>query len=313
MTLDPSTGERNLRLRPQAGLGLRAFAAHGRDLWVLASRTGQLVHLDARSGRRIGDPVPLPGTASAVAATADAVYVAVTQPELDPGDQILVIDPGTGETRQSIDVPRDGVRRLVLARGRLWLLASNPAEVIGLDPSDPARPRHVRLNADHATDLAVGAGYLWATLSDADKLSRISFDGELADFPTGRGPSGIAVRKGVVWVANRTDSTLMPIDVRTGERGREEDPDQAESVRRRGVRRRDLGDHARPGPDRPRHRSRRLTTPVRSACSARLARFWFCGRSSTPKALNSARRLLLTASTLTTSSSAICWLVAGVE
>ncbi len=215
-TLDPSTGKRNMRLRPQTGLGLRAFAVDGRDLWVLASRAGQLVHLDARSGRRIGDPVPLPGTASAVAATADAVYVAVTQPELDPGDQILVIDPRTGETRRSIDV-RDGVRRLVLAGGRLWLLASNPAEVVGIDLSDPGRQRHVRLNADHSTDLAVGAGYLWATLSDADKLSRISFDGgSSADFPTGRGPSGIAVRKGTVWVANRTDSTLTRIDVRTG-------------------------------------------------------------------------------------------------
>jgi len=161
--------------------------------------------------------VPLPGTASAVAATADAVYVAVTQPELDPGDQILVIDPGTGDTRQSIHVRRDGVRRLVFARGRLWLLASNQAEIIKIDPTDPSRQPKVRLNADHATDLAVGAGYLWATLSDSDKLSRIGFDGELTDFPTGRGPSGIAVRKGVVWVANRTDSTLMPIDARTGE------------------------------------------------------------------------------------------------
>ena len=217
VTLDPSTGKRNPRLRPPAGLGLRGFAVAGRDLWVLASRTGQLVHLDARSGERIGDPVPLPGTASAVAATADAVYVAVTQPEFDPGDQILVIDPKTGETRESITVRRDGVRRLVLARGRLWLLASNPAEIIRIDPSDPSRQPIVRLNADHATDLAVGAGYLWATLADADKLSRIGFDRERTDFPTGRGPSGIAVRKGVVWVANSIDSTLTPIDVRTGD------------------------------------------------------------------------------------------------
>jgi hypothetical protein len=47
-------------------------------------------------------------------------------------------------------------------------------------------------------------------------------------------------------------------------------------------------------------------TPLRSACSARLARFWFCGRSSTPKTSNSARSVLLTASTLMNSSSAIC-------
>ena len=45
------------------------------------------------------------------------------------------------------------------------------------------------------------------------------------------------------------------------------------------------------------------------SCSARIAstdRFWFCGRSSRPKAPNSARRCALTASTERKSSSAIC-------
>src|SRR6185436_8766311 len=88
---------------------------------------------------------------------------------------------------------------------RLWLLASNPAEVVGIDLSDPGNQRHIRLNADHSTDLAVGAGYLWVTLSDADRLSRITLDGGArTDYPTG--------------------STLTRINVRTGRAAKKEIP-----------------------------------------------------------------------------------------
>ena len=63
------------------------------------------------------------------------------------------------------------------------------------------------------------------TLSDADRLSRITLDGGArADFPTGRGPAGIAVRKGTVWVANQTGSTLTRINVRTGRAAKKEIP-----------------------------------------------------------------------------------------
>ena len=113
---------------------------------------------------------------------------------------------------------RDGVRRLVFARGRLWLLASNPAEIIGIDLTDPVQTSAASGSTPTTPPTSRSArATCGRRLSDSDKLSRISFDGELADFPTGRGPSGIAVRKGVVWVANRTDSTLMRIDARTGE------------------------------------------------------------------------------------------------
>jgi streptogramin lyase len=212
-TLDPATGDRT-RPRPEIGVGLLGLAASGHDLWALAARDRQLVHLDARSGRRIGAPIPLPGTSSAVAATKDAVYVAVTQPLLDPGDQILVIDPRTGAIRQTIET-RDGVRRLEVFRGRLWVLASNRAELIGIDLDEPSHRRHVPLDSSTSVDLAVGAGDLWVSLSDSDQLARIDpRGGKPSTFATGRGPAGIQVRKGIVWVANRAESTLTRIDIR---------------------------------------------------------------------------------------------------
>jgi len=214
-TLDPATGNRRAAPGPEIGVGLLGLAASGGDLWVLAARARQLVRLDARTGRRLG-AVALPGASNAVAATPDAVYVAVTLPDLDPGDQILEIDPRTGATRRTLDV-RDGVRRLQVVRGRLWLLASNPAKLIGIDLDDPSRRRRVPLESDTSVDLAVGGGYLWASLADSDQLARVDpSGGKPANFPTGRRPAGIAVHDGTVWVANRTDSTVTRIDLRSG-------------------------------------------------------------------------------------------------
>jgi streptogramin lyase len=214
-TLDPATGKPTKAPHPEIGVGLTGLAVSGRELWAIASRERQLVHLDARTGGRIGAPVLLPGAANALVATKDAVYVAVTQPELDPGDQILVVDPRSGAVRRTIGV-RDGVRRLAMFRGRLWLLASNRAELVGID-LDGSRPRlHIDLESATSVDLAIGAGDLWATLSDSDQLARVDpRGGKPATFATGRGPAGVVVRKGIVWVANRTESTVTRIKIRT--------------------------------------------------------------------------------------------------
>ena len=74
--------------------------------------------------------------------------MALTQAGLDPGDQILEIDARTGVLRRTIDM-RDGVRRLEVVRGALWVLASNPAELVGIDLDEPSQRRHVPLESAH--------------------------------------------------------------------------------------------------------------------------------------------------------------------
>ena len=59
-------------------------------------------------------------------------------------------------------------------------------------------------------------------------------------------------------------------------------------------------------------RSRTEITPFRSASSISRTRFWFCGRSPIPNFSKRTRRWPLTASRERKTSSAICWLVAGV-
>jgi hypothetical protein len=213
VALDPSTGEVLKAPRPRIGEGLNGLAISGRDMWALSSRRRVLLHLDAVTGRPLAEPVPLPGAGGAVLATPDSVYVALTQPELDPGDQVLEFDADTGALRRTIDV-RDGIRRLALARGRLWLLASAPAALIGIDLADPSHRVRSPLESETAGDLTVGEGYLWATLPGADTLARVGLDGgRPAQIPTGRGPAGVLVRKGIVWVVNRTESTLRRIRI----------------------------------------------------------------------------------------------------
>jgi streptogramin lyase len=76
---------------------------------------------------------------------------------------------------------------------------------------------HVNLETDASGDLAVGRGYLWATLYDADQVARIDpRTGAIATYATGAGPSGVVVRKGTAWIANRSSSTLTRLDIRSG-------------------------------------------------------------------------------------------------
>jgi virginiamycin B lyase len=156
----------------------------------------------------------LPAAASAVVASREAVWVATTRPELDPGDQILRIDPRTGAIADTLQVT-DGVRRLVLARGGLWLLASKPSRLVRIDLQTGKR-RRILLEGDTAGDLIWGAGAIWATLTDLDQLVRVDpRTGNGAIVAVGRNPAGLAMHGGSIWVANRASSTLSRVNART--------------------------------------------------------------------------------------------------
>ena len=62
------------------------------------------------------------------------------------------------------------------------------------------------------TAVAVGAGAVWITDSDANAVTRIDPTGLLTPIPVGHGPSGIAVGAGGVWVADTLDDAVVRID-----------------------------------------------------------------------------------------------------
>jgi streptogramin lyase len=211
----PDELRRVKRLRPRIGVGLDALNVSGRTIWALATRQHKLFRLDGETGRQIGEPITLPSTANAnaVVAGGGAVWVATTTPELDPGDQILRIDPATGEIEERLDVV-DGVRRLLILEGGLWALVSQPARLLRIDLKTRGRDMF-RLDGINAGDLAAGGGFLWVTLRDTDLLERIDpKTGDLVTVAVGRSPAGVAVAGNSVWVANVASSTLTRVDAK---------------------------------------------------------------------------------------------------
>ena len=222
--VDPDGPRRLKKVSPRIGPGLDAMAVSGRTIWGISTRQHKLLQIDAKTGRSAGPSIDLPPTANvnAVVASRDAVWVAATTPELDPGDQVFRVDPVSGQVAETTQVI-DSVRRLALADGALWLLASRPARLVRMDLRT-RRTRTVRLDGELAGDLAVGAGYLWATLRDRGQLERIEPKRlRHAVVAVGSNPAGVAVQGRSVWVANVASSTLTRVDAKTM-RVREEIP-----------------------------------------------------------------------------------------
>ena len=126
----------------------------------------------------------------------------------------MEIDARSGAHRRTFTVS-DRVRRLALLDGGLWFLASRPARAVRVDLKTRKRER-VRLDGELAGDLAVGAGFLWATLRDRGQLERIDPKTlRHAVAAVGSSPAGVAVAGGSVWVANVASSTLTRLDAKS--------------------------------------------------------------------------------------------------
>jgi DNA-binding beta-propeller fold protein YncE len=213
--IDPETVRKLAARSVPIGIGLSGIAVTGDTMWAIVQRDRRLLHLDAGSGRRIGRPIALPGTAGAVAADRRTVWVALSPPGIDTADQLFAFDAKTEALKYTLPV-LDGVRRLVILDGHLWLLASKPARLERVDLRTGKRSGR-RMNGDVSSDLAAGAGALWLTIVDADRLLRVDpRTWNITAYAVGREPAGVAVHHRTVWVANLASSTVSQVDPRTG-------------------------------------------------------------------------------------------------
>ena len=213
--VDPDELQQVKGLWAKTGVGLAGLSVRGRSIWAILARDDRLVEIDARTGRTLAGPFSLPdeAAANAVVATKDDVWVAITTPGIS-GDAVLRIDPKTGAVRERLKVI-DSVRRIQVARGALWLLASQPSTLVRIGLEKRKRQRY-RLESVSAGDLAIGAGYVWVTLTDANLLERVDpTNGDTAIVSVGGSPAGVAVRDDAVWVANRSSSTVSRVDLKT--------------------------------------------------------------------------------------------------
>ncbi len=206
--LDPETGRR-LPGRVSVGGGTVDMVTWGDELWV-ATRANEIVRLDPVSGRRVAPPIPLDRLPATLARRGDDVVVGIQS-----GGQVAQLsrlDARTGETQATVEVEY-GIMGAVYGNGELWTLHEAPNFIVRRDAKTLAALERIDLPGTSVGDLAYGAGAVWATIPDQDRLVRYRIRARLtASVEVGARPMGVAVRGSRVWVAANGSSTLEQVD-----------------------------------------------------------------------------------------------------
>jgi DNA-binding beta-propeller fold protein YncE len=184
------------------------IATSSEAIWVTSEPDGTLTRLDPASGDPVGKPLRLGAGISGVAVGAGSVWVADP-----PRGQVLRVDPDTSQVIDTIDVG-GSPGPIAFGDGRVWVADEAGAGISAIN----ARGGEVyrRGLAPHATPLrfAVGAGGLWASSASTGAVRRVDLSSARAGAPiaVGRGPAGVTVAHGLVWVANSRGGTVTRVD-----------------------------------------------------------------------------------------------------
>ena len=183
------------------------------SLWV--------ANLDEQTVSRI-DPtshtvslIPVTETPTGLATSPGAVWVVGSTPA-NPSVTVRRIDPRfnniAAKTRIGNVVP--GGPGSVATQGDAVWVAPSSGLLSRLSPQSARAVQQVDPNAG-PTAVAVGAGAVWVTDSDANTVTRIDPTGLATPIPVGNGPSAIAIGAGAVWVADTLDDAIVRIDPST--------------------------------------------------------------------------------------------------
>jgi serine/threonine-protein kinase len=184
------------------------IAAASEAIWVTSERDGTLTRLDPASGEKVGEATELGRGISGVAVGAGSVWV--TDP---PRGELLRIDPDSGRTVATIDVG-GSPGPVVFGGGQVWVADNDGAGVTAVDARGAAVERRGLLPHAAPLRLAVGAGGLWVSSASTGAVRRIDLSSlrHGAPIPVGRGPAGVTVARGLVWVANSRGDTVSKVD-----------------------------------------------------------------------------------------------------
>jgi DNA-binding beta-propeller fold protein YncE len=189
------------------GAGGKSIVSDGDAVWVAAKRAGELLRIDARSGR-ITIRVRPPSPPEAIAAGPDGVWIATSA-----GDRLLHYDP-TGRQLLGTVPQAHGVTALTLGDGAVWVAERTQALLARIDPGTGKVTALAPLPGV-ADALHYGGGYVWATFSARDEIARI--DPASRDVVTtsgGHTPTQVITAGGRLFVASRNDHAVLVIDPR---------------------------------------------------------------------------------------------------
>ncbi len=183
-------------------------AASPDAVWVSSERDGTLTRLDPESGEPIGRPVRVGTGVSGVAVGGRWLWA--TNPRRG---QLLRLDKDGGRVLETIALG-GAPGPIALGGGRVWVADEDGAGVTAVN-SEGGRVYRRGL-PPHAAPLrlATGAGGLWVSNASSGEVRRIDLDSLEVGEPTavGRGPAGVTVARGLVWVANSRSDTVSKVD-----------------------------------------------------------------------------------------------------
>jgi serine/threonine-protein kinase len=193
------------------GAGPLRLAVGQGGVWVTSAADGTLSRLDPAQPGEVASKIDLGPGIAGVATGAGSVWVASPRT-----GKVLRIDPANEAVLARIEVGgRPGA--IAFGGGRVWVADEKGA---GITAINAAGGRIFKAGiGPHAAPLrlAVGAGGLWVSSASTGTVRRIDLGSAVAGSPVavGRGPAGLTVAGGVVWVANSRSDAVTRLDPAT--------------------------------------------------------------------------------------------------
>ena len=185
----------------------------GNSIWLAVARANQLVRLNAKTGRPIGNPIKLPFSPGCIAATRNAVWV-VLVPGNEAPDKLVKIDPGTGQIQATVDYPY-GINSITTSPTAVWVAARRRARIQRVDPATGQVEKMIQVGRSRTEDIVYRNGALWLATPEDNTVYKVSTaTGDQIPISVGQGPHQLAFGKNAVYVTNYNSSDLYEIDTR---------------------------------------------------------------------------------------------------
>jgi class 3 adenylate cyclase/tRNA A-37 threonylcarbamoyl transferase component Bud32/DNA-binding beta-propeller fold protein YncE len=179
--------------------GIAGMAVGLNAVWVVDGTEPVLLRIDPRY--RTVKRIPLP------AKKRDIDFTAPTEAAIGAGavwvaeaNKVFRVDPNELKVVKTIPVPQADL--LAFGDGSLWVGQSNLSSISEIDPAVNEVVKTVKLR-DWVGGLAVGGGFVWATVSPDDTLWKIDENGTPdKTLDVGHGVGDVTYFDGAVWVSS---------------------------------------------------------------------------------------------------------------
>ncbi len=210
--IDARSGRRH-GAQPVVGRGASSIASHAGTIWVTVPARGEVVRVDARTGKveaRIEPPLP----PVRVAAGRSGLWVVGRAASPASPDLLLRYD-AAGEQLVLPQVEfASGIGAITLGGDAVWVALVRRPRVLRLSLNGETQLGAQMTAA--ASSLTYGAGYLWASIDADDAIARVDpASGLVVTTVAARHPGQIAFAGDRVFAASNTAHSGVVLDPKT--------------------------------------------------------------------------------------------------